>query len=77
MAVSEQGRDRGDLVPHWTQYAERVGWSALVLYIATTNLFSRLNASIRQTAGVMGLSWSWQSYVDRSGIEKRPWRNRI
>jgi hypothetical protein len=45
--------------------------AALVLYIATTNLFSRLNA------GVMGLSWSWQSYVDRSGIEKRPWRNRI
>ena len=34
-------------------YDER-GLAALVLYIATTNLFNRLNASTRQTAGSWG-----------------------
>ena len=48
--------DRPDAVPDevWDEaarhYDER-GLAALVLYVATTNLFNRLNASTRQTAG--------------------------
>jgi hypothetical protein len=34
-------------------YDER-GLAGLVLYIATTNLFNRLNASTRQVAGAWG-----------------------
>jgi AhpD family alkylhydroperoxidase len=48
--------DRPDAVPDevWDEaarhYDER-GLAALVLYVATTNLFNRLNVPIRQTAG--------------------------
>jgi AhpD family alkylhydroperoxidase len=51
--------DRPDPVPDdvWERaakhYDER-GLSALILYIATTNLFNRLNATTRQTAGSWG-----------------------
>lgn len=51
--------DRPDAVPDevWDEaakhYDER-GLAALVLYVATTNLFNRLNASTRQPAGVWG-----------------------
>jgi AhpD family alkylhydroperoxidase len=51
--------DRPDAVPDevWDEaakhYDER-GLAALVLYIATTNLFNRLNATTRQTAGSWG-----------------------
>lgn len=53
--------DRSDAVPDevWDEaashYDER-GLSALLLYIATTNLFNRLNVPTRQPAGVT--SWS-------------------
>jgi AhpD family alkylhydroperoxidase len=51
--------DRSDAVPDevWDAAAKHFderGMAALVLYIATTNLFNRLNAATRQAAG----SWS-------------------
>jgi AhpD family alkylhydroperoxidase len=51
--------DRPDAVPDdvWDEaakhYDER-GLAALVTYVATTNLFNRLNAATRQTAGTWG-----------------------
>ena len=52
--------DRVDPVPDaiWdeaTQHYDEQGLAALLLMIATTNLFNRLNAPIRQAAGVQ--SW--------------------
>ncbi len=51
--------DRSDAVPDdvWdeaTKHFDERGMAALVLYIATTNLFNRLNAATRQTAGIWG-----------------------
>jgi AhpD family alkylhydroperoxidase len=51
--------DRPDAVPDdvWDEAAKHYdehGLAALVLYIATTNLFNRLNASTRQIAGAWG-----------------------
>ncbi|MGB3441516.1 MAG: carboxymuconolactone decarboxylase family protein [Actinophytocola sp.] len=51
--------DRSDPVPDdvWDEAAKHYdepGLAALVLYIATTNLFNRLNASTRQIAGAWG-----------------------
>ena len=51
--------DRPDAVPDdvWdeaTKHFDERGLAALVLYIATTNLFNRLNAATRQTAGSWG-----------------------
>jgi AhpD family alkylhydroperoxidase len=51
--------DRPDAVPDevWdeaTKHYDERGLAALVLYTATTNLFNRLNAATRQTAG----AWS-------------------
>lgn len=51
--------DRPDAVSDevWDEAAkhhDERGLAALILYIATTNLFNRLNASIRQVAGSWG-----------------------
>ncbi|MEV4317060.1 carboxymuconolactone decarboxylase family protein [Actinocrispum sp. NPDC049592] len=51
--------DRSDAVPDdvWdeaTKHFDEREMAALVLYIATTNLFNRLNAATRQTAGIWG-----------------------
>jgi AhpD family alkylhydroperoxidase len=51
--------DRSDPVPDdvWdeaTKHFDEQGLAALVLYIATTNLFNRLNATTRQIAGSWG-----------------------
>jgi AhpD family alkylhydroperoxidase len=51
--------DRPDPVPDevWERAAKHYdeqGLAALVLYIATTNLFNRLNATTRQIAGTWG-----------------------
>lgn len=48
--------DRGDAVPDaaWdeaTRHFDETGLAALLLWIATSNLFNRLNAPVRQTAG--------------------------
>jgi len=50
--------DRADPVPDevWNEaakYYDEQGLAALILMIATTNLFNRLNATIRQVAGVV------------------------
>jgi AhpD family alkylhydroperoxidase len=51
--------DRPDAVPDdvWDEaakYYDERGLAALVTYVATTNLFNRLNAATRQTAGTWG-----------------------
>lgn len=51
--------DRADPVPDeiWDEaarYYDEPGLAAIVLTIATTNLFNRLNATTRQVAGVWG-----------------------
>ena len=51
--------DRPDAVPDdvWDEAAKHYdqrGLAALVTYVATTNLFNRLNAATRQTAGAWG-----------------------
>ena len=48
--------DRGDPVPDsiWdeaTRHFDEKGLAAIIIMIATTNLFNRLNATIRQVAG--------------------------
>lgn len=48
--------DRGDAVPDaaWagaTRHFDETGLAALLLWIATSNLFNRLNAPVRQVAG--------------------------
>ena len=50
--------DRADAVPDdvWNEAAKHFddkGLSAIILMIATTNLFNRLNATIREQAGVV------------------------
>nr|HET6905052.1 carboxymuconolactone decarboxylase family protein [Ktedonobacteraceae bacterium] len=52
--------DRADPVPDliWDEaarYYDERGLAALILMIATTNLFNRLNATVRQVAG--GQTW--------------------
>ncbi len=51
--------DRADLIPDaiWdeaTRHYDEQGLAALILSIATTNLFNRLNATTRQVAGAWG-----------------------
>ena len=63
--------DRADPVPDeiWDaaarHYDER-GLAALILMIATTNLFNRLNVSTRQAGRGVGLSWGFPA-EDRPG----------